>query len=252
MKTKMICLVFLLWGAVSVMAAPQRKTLSDSTIKSIAEYRLYEKGFQDDIKVALDDGVVTLSGTVRSVADKRRAADAVRNAPGVSGVENKLTVETGRASADEVAKDIGKAIRSNPYFDIFDWVDGEVSNGVVTLKGYVREPWRKKEYERLAEAVAGVSQVNNQIEVLPTSGYDDQIRIAAARAIYGDPRFVRYANRSLPPIHIVVNNGRVTLKGAVANQLEKQLAESLVRTEVLSFDVANELTVDSDFEKKPS
>ena len=122
----------------------------------------------------------------------------------------------------------------------------------MTLKGYVREPWRKKEYERLAEAVAGVSQVNNQIEVLPTSGYDDQIRIAAARAIYGDPRFVRYANRSLPPIHIVVNNGRVTLKGAVANQLEKQLAESLVRTEVLSFDVANELTVDSDFEKKPS
>jgi osmotically-inducible protein OsmY len=110
----------------------------------------------------------------------------------------------------------------------------------------VREPWRKK------EAVAGVSQVNNQIEVLPNLSYDDDTRIAAARASYGDPRFVRYANRSLPPIHIIVNNGRVPLKGAVANQLEKQLAESLVRTEVLSFDVANELTVDSDFEKRAS
>jgi hyperosmotically inducible protein len=90
-----------------------------------------------------------------------------------------------------------------------------------------------------------VVEVKNQIEVLPTSTFDDQTRVAAARAIYGDPRFVRYANRSLPPIHIIVNNGKVFLKGAVANPMEKQLAETLVRTEVLSFDVVNELTVDS-------
>ena len=95
------------------------------------------------------------------------------------------------------------------------------------------KPWR------------GVRQVDNKIEVLPHSSYDDQIRIAAARSIYGHPSFVRYANRSLPPIHIVVNNGNVVLKGAVANKVERQLAGNLLRSGVLAFDVVNDLTVDT-------
>ena len=93
--------------------------------------------------------------------------------------------------------------------------------------------------------MAGVRQVDNQIEVLPHSIYDDQIRVAAARSIYGHPAFLRYANRALPPIHIVVNNGKIALKGAVANKLERQLAGSLVRTGVLAFEVVNDLTVDT-------
>jgi hyperosmotically inducible protein len=167
-------------------------------------------------------------------------------------VENKLTVEAGRESSQEIADDVTRAIRSHPFFDIFDWVEGTVQDGTVMLRGAVREPWRKQEYQRLAESVPGVTQVDNQIEVLPNSIYDDQIRVAAARAIYGDPRFVRYANRSLPPIHIIVKNGNVTLEGAVGSPLEKQLAETLVRTEVMSFQVVNNLRVDNQPEKKPA
>jgi hyperosmotically inducible protein len=229
-------------------ALGRAKDVSDTTIKSIVDHRLNDKGLQrnNNIQVVVDDQIVELNGTVRSLAEKRRAESIARGAAGVAKVENNLIVAANRESEQEIANDVGRAIRRSPNFDIYDWVEGQVRDGVVTLKGQVREPWRKNEYGRLAEAVEGVSQVNNEIEVLPTSIYDDQIRVAATRAIYGDPRFTRYAFRSLRPIHIIVNQGRVTLKGAVASQMDKQLAEMAVRTRVLSFEVSNELVVDNE------
>jgi hyperosmotically inducible protein len=246
--TLIICQIALLCGTLlSLPKEENQPRLSDTTIRSIVEYRLHETGMQRDnkVEVMVDDHVVTLSGTVRSAYEKRRAEQIARSAPDVSGVENKLKVEGGRESQQDIANDVTRSIRSHAFYDVFDWVEGDVKDGIVTLRGAVREPWRKKEYERLAESASGVIEVRNEIEVLPNSSFDDQIRVAAARAIYGDSRFVRYANRSLPPIHIIVNNGKVFLKGAVANPMEKQLAESLVRTEVLSFEVVNELKVES-------
>lgn len=243
-----ICQIALLCGTLpSLLAADNQPRLSDTTIKSIVEYRLHETGLQRDnkVQVMVDDHVVTLSGVVQSMYEKRRAEQIARSAPDVSGVENKLKVEGGRESQQDIANDVTRSIRSHAFFDVFDWVEGDVRDGIVTLRGAVREPWRRKEYERLAESAPGVVEVKNEIEVLPNSSFDDQIRVAAAQAIYGDSRFVRYANRSLPPIHIIVNKGKVFLKGAVANQIDKQLAETLVRTQVLSFEVVNELTVDS-------
>ena len=92
----------------------------------------------------------------------------------------------------------------------------------------------------------GVRGVDNLIEVLPASAYDDQLRISAARSIYGDPRFARYASRTLPPLHIIVDNGRVILEGVVGSQLERRLAESIVRLGVMAQDVENHLRVDEE------
>lgn len=241
-----LALTFLVapWGDASAQSASDR--LSDSTIESVVEYRLKRDGLRpsDDIDVDVDDSVVTLKGQVRTPSSKRRAARLARGVDGVTKVENLLEVETLSRADQQIADQIAKEVRSFVFYDIFDWVEGTVVNGVVTLRGEVREPWRKDDYARLAEDVPGVKEVRNEIEVLPTSTYDDQLRVAAARAIYGHPSFTRYAHRALPPIHIIVENGRIELEGAVATRLERQLAETLVRTNVLSFDVTNNLRVD--------
>jgi hyperosmotically inducible protein len=223
-----------------------RDRLSDSTIESLIEYRLNKNGLQraDNIDVKVDDGVVTLDGKVHTHGEKRRAARLIHNVDGVVRVENKLEIEAMNRTDQQVADEIAKEVRSFVFYDIFDWIEGTVNNGVVTLRGEVREPWRKDDYARLAEDVSGVKEVRNDIEVLPTSIYDDQLRVAAARAIYGHPSFRRYAHRVLPPIHIIVENGRIELEGSVATQLERQLAETLVRSNVMSFEVTNNLKVD--------
>lgn len=242
------------WAAFVTPAFAQEKhdRMTDATIKMVVEHKLSHAGLQrqNNITVAVDDAVVTLQGKVRSLAEKKRAEKAARSVDDVTRVENELVVEAAGRTDREIAREVTREIRSFAFFDIFDWVEGEVKNGVVTLKGAVREPWRKDDYARLAETVPGVKEVKNELRALPLSPYDDQLRIAAARQLYGDPRFVRYANRALPPIHIVVENGRVALKGAVATPLEKQLAETIVRSGLLSFEVQNDLVVDSEMEKQ--
>ena len=96
----------------------------------------------------------------------------------------------------------------------------------------------------MTKRVEGVTQVNNEIEVLPPSPMDDQIRRAEARAIYGDPALGdRYGNQALPPIHIIVKNGNVTLEGVVANQFDKNLINVRSNAVPNVFKVQNDLMV---------
>jgi hyperosmotically inducible periplasmic protein len=247
--TTIVFALLLTLASFSVTAtAQQQQRLSDDMIETLVKHRLMRAGLWqgNNIKIDADDGVVELEGKVLSPAQKRRAEQIAWRVDDVMRVENKLEVEARFRNDQEVANEISKDIRSHVYFDVFDWVEGKVNNGVVTLTGAVREPWRKQEYGNIAEDVLGVREVNNQIKVLPTSIYDDQLRLATARLIYNDPRFARYANRANPPIHIIVDNGRITLEGAVNSQVEKQLIGALVRSGTLSFDVTNNLSVDTE------
>lgn len=189
----------------------------------------------NNIRVDADDGVVKLEGKVLSNAVKRCVERTVWRVDDVMRVENRLEVEGKFPNDQEIADEIAKDLRGHVWFDVFDWVEGRVNKGMVTLTGALGEPWRKEEFGNIAEDVLGGKEVNNQIRVLPTSIYDDQLRVRTARLIYGDPRFTRYANRANPPIPVIVDNGRIVLEGAVNSQLEKQLVESLVRSETLSF-----------------
>lgn len=215
-------------------------------IKTVIESRLAAgelKTSSNKITVTVNDGTVTLNGTVKSLADKRRAERTARDFDKVSQVDNRLIVRVDDRTDQQIADEISRSIRNFAFFDIFDWVEGEVVNGEVLLKGAVREPWRKTDYERLVENVIGARCVTNEIKVLSTSAFDDRIREQAARLIYGDPFFTRYAAKSLPPIHIIADNGSITLKGTVANMLEKQKAEMAVRTGLLAFEVINDLKI---------
>ncbi len=245
-KTTLLSMIIVL-GIATLPGAAQAH-LSDAMIKTRVQHQLMDQKVlrEDNVQVMVEEGVVRLTGIVSNIAEKQRAEKAALGVDEVARVQNDLTVEIADLSDQQIADGVAKQIHSYVFYDVFDWIEGEVQEGAVTLKGQVREPWRKKDYQRLAEAVPGVQSVANEIQVLPLSSFDDQLRVAAARSIYGDAFFARYANRALPPIHIIVKNGKVTLEGAVANPLERQLAETVVRSGVLSFGVVNHLTVDTE------
>ena len=139
-----------------------------------------------------------------------------------------------------LAGEISAAVQSYPRFTIFDDINGNVENGVVTLTGKVTMPFKKQEIERRVERIDGVREVRSEISVLPASIHDDDLRRRIARAIYGDPSFWSYAAMANPPIHIIVENGRVTLTGVVNSNVERAIARSLA-TGRGELSVSNEL-----------
>ena len=122
---------------------------------------------------------------------------------------------------------ISSAITQYTRYTVFDDLGGTVDNGVVTLTGKVTMPYKRDDIEKRIARIDGVKTVKNEISVLPVSIYDDQLRSRIARAIYGNPSFWTYATMANPPIHIIVENGRVTLTGVVLSQVDKLLAQSL-------------------------
>jgi hyperosmotically inducible protein len=148
---------------------------------------------------------------------------------------------------DRLIREIRHELVTLPYYDVFDWLEGEVRpDGTVVLRGEVVRPSTKKEAEERVKKIEGVERVVNEIDVLPPSPNDDRIRLAIYRALFGgDSPLFRYAHRAVPPIHIIVKNGRVWLKGVVATPLEKQVAYTKASTIPGVFSVINELRVES-------
>lgn len=145
---------------------------------------------------------------------------------------------------EAVAQQVRHQILMYPYYSIWDDVRFRVSNGQVELEGAVTQPWKRSDLARIVQKVPGVTSLTDEVKVLPLSNFDDGLRLQIARAIYGDPVFVQYRNLALPPIHIVVENGRVTLTGVVATSMEKQIA-GLRANSGLSFGtVVNNLVVE--------
>ena len=139
-----------------------------------------------------------------------------------------------------VALDVGRAVREYPRFTIFDDVTGRVEQGVVMLDGRVTMPYKKTEIERRVSRIDGVRELKSTIRVLPVSPFDEELRSRVSRAIYGSPSFWRYAAMANPPIHIIVENGRVTLTGVVDSEVDRMLARSLA-TGLGELSVSNEL-----------
>jgi hyperosmotically inducible periplasmic protein len=139
-----------------------------------------------------------------------------------------------------------------PYYSVFDWLQAEVKpDGTVTLMGAVTRPSTKDDAEARVKMLEGASRVINNIEVLPLSPMDGQLRIAAYRAIfrYDSPLF-RYATQSVPPIHVIVKNGHITLKGIVANEGDSTLAYMAAQGVPGAFEVKNELQIEQREDEK--
>ncbi len=130
----------------------------------------------------------------------------------------------GDTSQEKLVKEVRHELVMLPYYNVFDNLAYRVDGAKVTLFGEVTNPVLKTDAEHAVKRIEGVTAVDNQIEVLPLSSMDDRIRVAVYRAIFSKPGLERYQLGAVPPIHIIVKNGNVTLIGVVANEADKNLA----------------------------
>ena len=138
-----------------------------------------------------------------------------------------------------------KQVLNYTHFTVFDSVNTQINDGVVVLSGWVTMPYKSHDIERRVSRVDGVTRVVNQIKELPVSQFDDDLRIRIARAIYSSPHFRGYGSMVNPPIHIIVERGRVTLEGVVNSQVDRMLARSIA-SNFLAFDVKNALKTEAE------
>jgi len=127
---------------------------------------------------------------------------------------------------NHIINEVRHELATLPYYGVFDWLEYEVRpDNTVVLRGQVVRPTTKSEAEARVRSIEGVTKVVNEIEVLPLSPEDDRLRLALYRTLYNwDSPLFRYATQSVPPIHIIVKNGRAELKGVVASKADADLA----------------------------
>jgi hyperosmotically inducible protein len=126
--------------------------------------------------------------------------------------------------ATDIVKEVRHELVMLPYYGVFDNLAYRVDGSKVTLFGVVTQPVLKINAENAVKKIEGVTAVDNEIEVLPLSPMDDGIRRSVYRAIYSKPGFERYQFGAVPPIHIIVKNGNVTLEGVVDSEMDKNIA----------------------------
>jgi hyperosmotically inducible protein len=145
-----------------------------------------------------------------------------------------------------VLEGVVEAVERYPRYTVFDFISARYDRGTVTLMGKVTMPFKRTEIERRVRRVPGVDEVVNEITVLPVSRNDEELRHGIARAIYGNPSFWQYAAMANPPIHVVVEGGRVTLYGIVQSEVEKHLARALAGSSH-AFSVTSELMTEAEW-----
>lgn len=243
MRNKLLYLPLLLLLAVSVTWAGQPSTDAEALagIQSrVYHAQVYKHG---DVQVTYANGVATLTGTVDNLGSKLDAEKAARKSPGVTSVVDNILVRADDTTEQQILEQARHEILMYYAYGIFDNMHLEARGGKLIVSGQVTQPFKKTDMGNLLARVKGVATLENDLEVLPASAFDDRLRFTLARAIYGNPFFVQYADQAHPPIHIIVKNGNVTLEGVVASALDRAKAEMTARSTGLSFSVVDNLQV---------
>jgi hyperosmotically inducible periplasmic protein len=223
----------------------------DSALRERIEGRMSKTGLAErgQIEVSVTSGAAVLSGFTTTVEARSQAEKAARKE--TKDVDNRLQVVPVPRSDEEIRDAVSDAVLGYVYYGVFDSVGVGVQDGMVTLQGSVLQPWRKDELERRVARLEGVRAVQDQIRVQPASPFDDRLRRQLYARIYGNGLFERFANLSNPPVHIVVENGNITLTGLVNSRVEKVVLESIAR-ETLAFRVDNQVQIESEIGKEPA
>lgn len=172
----------------------------------------------------------------------------------LTGVGSAVAADKGQAAIPQGDEAVAKAVRHTvimyPYYTMFDALNFRVANGQVELTGDVTQPWKKSDIEHLVQKTPGVTSVVDEIKVLPLSDFDNSLRRQVARAILSDPVFVQFRGLAVPPIHIIVDNGRVTLTGVVDTEMQKEIAGLRANSSMSFGQVVNNLQVEHPSTKK--
>ena len=216
----------------------------DQDIQARVLHQLSEKKQFRNVSSSVEDGIVTLKGSVDVYQQKLDAAKKARKTDKVQGVRNQIEVSS-IAPDSQLMAQLDRKI----YFDrigydnAYNFVQASVKDGVVTLSGLTRTPVSKDSALAIANMTPGVKEVVDNITVAPVSGFDDRIRLAATRAIYRDSVLGKYGTDPALPIRIVVDNGKLSLYGRVESTMDKQIAGIRAGQVFGVFSVQNNLTV---------
>jgi osmotically-inducible protein OsmY len=210
-----------------------------------AKARLSKKQFEN-VKVSVENGIATLTGTVELYEYKADAAKRVLRASGVTGVRNQIEVAGTSVTDAQLEKKLAEQLTYDRvgYGNVFDAIGLKVENGVVTLSGHAHDYPGKDSALALAGTTPGVKDVIDEIEVDPLSPMDNGIRLAVARSVYSYPMLNKYAIDPAKPIRISVQNGNVALYGTVDSQADKDAAYLRASTVPNVFSVKNYLQVE--------
>jgi osmotically-inducible protein OsmY len=219
----------------------------DQQIQQTVSHKLHDAKQLQSVNSSVEDGIVTLSGTVSLYQDKLDAAKKTKKLANVTGVRNDIAVAGETVPDRQLQQKLAKKLaydRVGYYDNAFNYLALSVTDGVATINGDTLNDVAKDSALAIVARTPGVKDVVNEVTVLPVSLFDDSIRVRTARAIYRDSVLGRYATDPVHPIRIVVDNGHVTLYGTVESAMDKTIAGIRASAVPGAFSVENKLVVD--------
>jgi hyperosmotically inducible periplasmic protein len=234
--------------SASLFAQTSAADRYDDQIQTTVAHKLAAKNQFQQVKSSVEDGIVTLTGTVDLYQRKLDAAKLARKTANVQGVRSLITVAGPNVSDAQLEQKLARKLTyvRVGYDNTFDYFTLGVKDGVVTVEG--QDLTGVGRDEALADIYnqPGVKDVVERISIEPVSPMDDGLRIRTARAIYRDPVLSKYAIDPAHPIRIIVDKGHVTLYGSVMNTMDKQVAGMRANQIFGAFTVDNQLVVEKD------
>jgi len=229
-----------------ISEAPAAVPPQSLAIAEVQEHLRHANVFKHgDVQVTFANGVATLSGTVDSVGVKMDAQNAALRDEDVVRVVNDIHVTDAGLSSNQILAQARRRLLTCYAYTIYDYIELAVHEDKLTVGGEVTQPYKKDAIAYDLAHVRGIAALENNITVLPLSMYDEDLRTRVARAIYDDPSFADYVDAGRLPIHVLVNQGSITLAGSVDSQMDCERAEQDARLAVSMFDgaVINNLQV---------
>lgn len=234
--------------SVSMVAQTSSAARYDATVQTAVSQKLAQNDKFHNVKSTVEDGIVTLAGTVDLYQDKLDAAKTAKKIKNAQGVRNLITVAGPAVTDAQLSEQLSRKL----YYDRVGWYDSafnyftlSVKDGVVTLGGQTYNDVGRDSALALVQRTEGVKDIVNAVKVSPVSMFDDSIRRRAVRAIYGASPLNKYAIDPARPIRIIVDNGHISLYGTVINNMDKQIAGMRANQVFGAFSVQNNLTVEN-------